>query len=199
MQDTVTENQDFIILSPKVTNATKCCVTKIFDDNSFQIKLMTPEKYDNEEDVELFAVAGSGIVYLASDIKNSGENILTINPPKKKTVIQRREYTRVEIHKNILINHDNHNIRAEIVDISAGGMRLLTNEEMFENISYQTDINLENHLSFSCKFSPIRIVYNEETKKYIISGKFKLIRNIDRVALVQFCLKKRAEMQQETD
>ncbi|MCR5262162.1 MAG: PilZ domain-containing protein [Candidatus Gastranaerophilales bacterium] len=197
MKKTVSENQKFIILSPKVTNATKCRVTQLFDDESFQVELMSKERYSDGDKVDLFSVAGSGIVYISADIKSVDKKTLVINKPEKTTVIQRREYTRVEIHKNILINHDNKNIRAEIIDISAGGMRLLADKEMFSGTDYQVDVSLETRVNFSCKFSPVRIIYDENIKKYNVSGKFKLIKNIDRVALEQFCMKKQSEKTNE--
>ena len=86
------------------------------------------------------------------------------------------------------------NIRATIKDISAGGMSLITNEEMQKTQSYKIDLNLEQNLEFSCHFKPIRIkILNDE--KYSISGKFSLIKNIDRIALAQYCLKKASEHQ----
>ena len=38
-------------------------------------------------------------------------------------------------------------------------------------------------------------IWNYENKKYNISGKFVLIKNIDRVALMQYCMKRQSEMQ----
>jgi len=197
MTNTVSENQEFIILSPKVTNATRCRVTELFDDESFKVELISKERYSDGESVDLFSVAGSGIIYLSSDLKSADKKFLIINKPLRSTVIQRREYTRVEVHKNILINHENKNIRAEIVDISAGGMRLFADKEMFADMDYQVDICLETRVNFSCKFSPVRIIYDEKEKKYNVSGKFKLIKNIDRVALAQFCMKKQSENSNE--
>lgn len=198
MKDIVSENQEFIILSPKVTNATKCCVTDIFDDESFKVKIETKERYQKGDNVDLFSVAGSGIIYLSAELISKEEKFLTVSKPKNIKIIQRREYTRIEIHKNILIkNNDNKNIRAEIIDISAGGMRLIADTEMKSSIDYEVDINLESRVDFSCKFSPVRIIYDEKVNKYIVSGKFKLIRNIDRVALAQFCMKKQSETNKE--
>lgn len=195
MEIQIEKSQEFIILSKDVTNATRCIVTDIPDSETFNVELVSDERYKQNEDVELFAVSGSGVLYFGTKLENIDGRKLTIKFPKNSSLIQRREYTRVEIRKNILIYTDEKTIRATIIDISAGGMCLISDTEMDKNTSYQTDINLEKNLSISCKFKPVRIVPTED-KKFRISGQFKLIRNIDRVALAQYCLKKIAETEQ---
>lgn len=194
MNETVVKNQELIIISPVVTNATYCIVTDIFDDQSFQVKLSSKENFSAGDAVDLFATAGSGVLFFSSSLINSDNNTLIVSKPKNVTVIQRREYTRVEINKNILIDNEDKKIRATIVDISAGGMRLLSESEMSQNKDYQVNFSLESNLSISCKFRPVRISFLNDEKKYSIPGKFKLIKNIDRVALMQYCMKKQSEL-----
>ena len=195
MNETIKKNREFIIISPKVTNATKCVVTDVFANDGFEVELKTEEKYSPKEEVNLFAVAGSGVLYLTCKLEGAEEKKLTVSAPKSVVVIQRREYTRVELNKNILIDDGEKKIRATIMDISAGGMRLSAETEMKKDKDYAVDINLDSNLFISCTFRSVRVVFEEENKKYNISGKFVLIRNIDRVALMQYCMKRQSEMQ----
>ncbi len=194
MEISIKKDQEFIILSSSVTNATKCTVVDTCDDSNFQIKLKTQEPYSPQEKVDLFSVAGSGVQYFETIIQKVEKNFLTIKMPEKYSLIQRREYTRAEISKNILIYTEDKTIRATITDISAGGMCLQTETEMNTKTDYQTDINLDKNLFVSCKFRPIRVNLGQENK-YTVSGRFKLIKNIDRVAIAQYCLTKQAEEQ----
>ena len=195
METNITKNQEFIILSKKVTNATKCIVTEILNEEKINVELYTEEQYIPEEDVELFSTSGSGILYFISKIKEINGKNITVTFPEKTTLIQRRKYTRVEINKNILIyTEDKPPIRATVTDISAGGMSIISDTKMEIKTNYQIDLKLENNTSISCKFNPIRIKATENNK-YKISGQFKLIKNIDRVALTQYCLKKVTELQ----
>lgn len=196
MEIKIEKSQEFIILSKEVTNATKCIVTDISESENFNIELVSDERYKQNEEVELFTVSGSGVLYFSTKLENADGRKLTVKYPQKSSLIQRREYTRVEIRKNILIYTDKKNIRATIIDISAGGMCIISDTKMEKNINYQTDINLDKNLSISCKFKPIRVVPTED-KKFKVSGQFKLIKNIDRVALAQYCLKKVAETEQK--
>lgn len=196
MEIKIEKSQEFIILSKDVTNATRCIVTNIPDSETFDVELVSDERYKQDEDVELFTVSGSGVLYFGTKLENADGRKLTIKFPKNSSLIQRREYTRVEIRKNILIYTDAKTIRATIIDISAGGMCIVSDTKMDKNISYQTDINLEKNLFVSCKFKPVRVVPAEDNK-FKVSGQFKLIKNIDRVALAQYCLKKIAETEQQ--
>lgn len=194
MNTAVVKDQEFIVISSEVTNAAKGIVTEVFDDGSFTLELKSRERYSVGEQVDLFTVAGSGIVCLCSELKSVDDKFLTILKPCKEKDIQRREYLRVEINKNILIYTDDRTIRATVSDISAGGAALVTDVEMKKDCDYKFDIGLEKDILISCKFRPIRVNLKED-KKYFVSGRFTLIRNIDRVAIMQFCMKKISENQ----
>ena len=191
MENIIVADKEYIILSPIVTNATRCRVTEIKDEK-FTVKIRTAEEYKDGEEVTFFTTAGSGVIHFNSKVISSDGQLLEIEKPSKHTVIQRREYTRAEIDKNILLLDGNRNIRSTIKDISAGGMSIITKEKLEKNKSYRADINLEKNIFISCGFKPIRIDLNEDNE-YNVSGRFAIIKNIDRVALVQFCLRKEQE------
>ncbi len=194
MQKTVVENQELIILSSEVTNATRCKVVEITPEDVVSVELETNEIYKDNEEVELFTVSGSGVLYFKTHLVSVNGQTLTLKMPEKYGLIQRREYTRVEISKKILIKSETKNIRAEITDISAGGMRLLTDTEMNCDKDYNIDLKLEDNLEISATFQPVR-VKPAENDKFTVSGKFSLITNINRVALAQYCLRKQTEAQ----
>ena len=193
MENIIVKDKEYIILSSVVTNATRCKVTEIKDDG-FIVETRTDEKYKKGETVDLFTTAGSGVIHFSSKINSVNGRIFGIKNPKNHIVIQRREYTRVEIDKNILLIDENRNIRVTIKDISAGGMSVVTKEKLERNKNYRADINLDKNVFVSCSFKPIRIDLKEDNT-YNISGRFSLIKNLDRVALVQFCLRKEQESQ----
>lgn len=191
MENIILKDKEYIILSSTVTNATRCKVIDIAD-GEFVVELRTEENYKTDEDVTFFTTAGSGVIHFISKINSINGRILNIKNPINHMTIQRREYTRVETDKNILLIDGGRNIRSTIKDISAGGMRIITKEKLIKNKNYKADINLEKNISISCTFKPIRIDLQED-KTYNISGRFSLIKNLDRVALVQFCFGKAQE------
>jgi len=191
MENIIVKDKEYIILSSLVTNATRCVVTDIKDDKFFA-EIRTDEEYKDGETVTMFTTAGSGVIHFDSETVSVCGRLLELKKPTDCIVIQRREYTRAEIEKNILLLDGNRNIRSTIKDISAGGMSIVTKEKLEKNKSYRADINLEKNIFISCAFKPIRIDLIEDST-YNVSGRFALIKNIDRVALVQFCLRKEQE------
>lgn len=194
MNTAVVKDQEFIIISSAVTNAARGVVTSVFEDGSFTLELESSEKYCSGEQVDLFAVSGSGVMCFSSELKSVKDRTLTVLKPYWEKDIQRREYIRVEINKNILIYTEGKTIRATVTDISAGGAALLTDTEMKKDTDYKFDISLEKQNLISCKFRPIRVNLRED-KRYMVSGKFTLIKNIDRVVIMQYCMKKSSENQ----
>ena len=191
MENIIVKDKEYIILSSDVTNATRCLVTEVRGDE-FSAEMRTDEEYKNGESVTMFTTAGSGVIHFDSEIISVNGKTIELKKPTDCTVIQRREYTRAEIEKNILLLDGNKNIRSTIKDISAGGMSIVTKEKLEKNKSYRADINLDKNIFISCAFKPIRIDLMEDNT-YNVSGRFALIKNIDRVALVQFCLRKEQE------
>ena len=191
MEKITVKDKEYIILSSAVTDATRGVVTDVKED-SFSVEIKTDEEYNKGDTVTLFTTAGSGVVHFNSEIMSVDGRVLEIKEPADYTVIQRREYTRAEIEKNILLLDDGRNIRSTIKDISAGGMSIVTKEKLEKNKSYRADINLEKNICISCSFKPIRIDLMDDNT-YNVSGRFALIKNVDRVALVQFCLRKEQE------
>ncbi len=191
MENILKKDKDLLVLSSTVTNATRCYVTEI-DENNFEVETYTEENYFEGEEVTFFTTAGSGVIYFTSQLNSVSGKSLNVKIPETHTVIQRREYTRVAVDINILLKDGNRSIRSTIKDISAGGMRIVTNEKLESRKGYRADIHLEKNLFVSCIFKPIRIDLKTD-KTYNVSGRFTLIKNIDRVALVQYCFKKEKE------
>ena len=79
------------------------------------------------------------------------------------------------------------------LDISAGGMKFKTNE----NINIEAEFNIVRPLSekqsIECKFSPIRIEKNENGG-YTVSGRYDFNNSVDKMTLIQFCTKRSIEI-----
>ena len=83
-----------------------------------------------------------------------------------------------------------HKIRT--LDISAGGMKIQTNENIDIEKEYKVSIKLSDEHEVNCKYQLIR-VEKGENGLYTISGRFVNLSNIDKMVLVQFCMKKDME------
>lgn len=191
MKNYIYTDKEFKIISKTVDNATKCSVKEVFDDG-FSVELFTDEEYKVNESVELYSITDSGLLYFETIIKDIMGKVLRLwNPPTYK-FLQRREYTRVKINKDLVLTaQDGEEIMVSLIDISAGGLKLASPKQLELSALYDTELELEKNKKIICKFQPVRMEVNPQA--YIVSGRFQLLTNVDRVWLVQFCFRKELE------
>lgn len=149
--------------------------------------------YEKDGIVELFASADDGMLYFSSTLKDIDGNILKIAVPENFDILQRREFTRISMEKKVNLKIDKEDkITCKCLDISAGGMKLEADKQLDMEQDYTVSFSLENNVNISCYLRPIRIS-KSDNGKYIVSGRFVLLKNIDKIAIVQFCFKKEIE------
>ena len=78
------------------------------------------------------------------------------------------------------------------LDLSAGGMKINTAENLDMEKTYDVSIRLSDEQEIKCKYQLIR-VEKGDSGLYTISGRFLCLSNIDKMTLVQFCMKKDME------
>ena len=143
--------------------------------------------------VECFSMADEGILYFNSKISKIDDVNYKLTLPLTYKVLQRREYTRIEFNSSIeLQTSENQFFDALIMDLSAGGMRVVSNKELSMSEDYNFVLKFDKSQEINAVFSPIREDKNEDGT-YITSGKFKKISNRDRITLAQFCFRKHME------
>ena len=191
MKNYIYRDREFKILSKTVDNATKCSIKDTFDDG-FSVELYTDEVYKVNESVELYTITEMGLLYFETIIKEITGKILRLwNPPTYK-FLQRREYTRVNINKDLVLSSpDGEEIMVSLLDISAGGLKLASPKQLELSALYDIELELEKNKKIVCKFQPVRMEVNPQA--FITSGRFQLLTNVDRVWLVQFCFRKELE------
>jgi len=190
MRNEILENKEFNILSRSIDNASTCIVNKVSDD-CFDVKLSMKGKYEIDESVELFAMTQNGQLYFETIVKEVNDDIITLWYPINCKYLQRREYSRISVDKEIELFLEEKKIPARIIDISAGGLKVITDEQLNLLGQYSLSIEVDGEVA-SCLFEPIRIEANNN--KFISSGRFNNISSHDRIALVQYCFRKQIEI-----
>lgn len=195
MRKYIIKNKEFKIIPKDIKGATICSIAETQDD-SFEVQLKTDETYNKNESVELFSITPQGLLYFETHVTDViGNNVKLLYPIAHK-FLQRREYTRIDFTKNILIKEKDKDtsIKVTILDISAGGMKISSSEELSLSKDYQINAEVDRSIKIDCLFQPIRIEA-DNINGYTVSGRFKILKNIDRISLVQFCFKKQMENQ----
>ncbi len=191
MKTFMKENQQISILPEDVKGATLGLITKASKDFAeVQIPDNEIQFYKPGAPIELFAPADDGMLYVATVLDSVNKNILKIKMIDKYEVLQRREFTRIPLESEVLLKDDN--ISCKCLDISAGGMKLECDKQLDMEKDYTISFSLDTGAAVNCYLRPIRIS-KDENSKYIVSGRFVLLTNIDKIAIVQYCFKKQIE------
>ena len=186
MSDILNEVKNLKIVPDNYESATVCGAFEK-DENSIKVKLpyITEDEfkdYKENENVEIFGLAKHGLVYFVTEILKKGEKELELNIPDSIKEIQRRKYSRVPFDGALTVSEAD-NARIEPDDISAGGLKFTSDTHI--------KVELVNNLVVNCTMQPIRVeeTDDDDTLPYAISAKFKKIRSIDRIALMQYSLR----------
>ena len=121
-----------------------------------------------------------------------GKTLKIANPAKHK-FLQRRQYRRIKFVYDLELKCENNALKITTLDISAGGMRFKTNENINIEKTYTITLPLSDKQHIECLFSPIRIEKNE-TEGYTISGRYEYHNNKDKMTLTQYCAKRSIEI-----
>lgn len=143
---------------------------------------------------EFYTQSNHGTLYFDSYPETiEGKRVKIANPAKHR-FLQRRQYTRIKFVHELDLTADNIAHKITTLDISAGGMKIKTNENINIEGNYKIVLPLSEEQFVECVFSPIRIEKNENGG-YTISGRFEYHNNKDKMTLTQYCTKRSIEIQ----
>lgn len=193
MRELIKLDQEVLIVPKdfKLTNK-----GKVVDvgENGFRMKVNYPtEGIIRNHICEFFSPTENGMLYFESYTSKIENNVLTIANPVKHRFLQRRKFTRIPFlqdTKLYKINDKSYDIQT--IDLSAGGLKFKSNEHISIDTEYNVDIKLSEEQVITCKIQLIRIE-KQDDGTYILSGRFLILNNIDKMTLIQYCMKKNIE------
>ena len=103
-----------------------------------------------------------------------------------------RKFTRIKFIEDLDLKCEDNVYKIRTLDLSAGGMKISTAENLDMEKTYDVAIRLSDEQEIKCKYQLIR-VEKGDSGLYTISGRFVSLSNIDKMTLVQFCMKKDME------
>ena len=194
MRELVKKEQNVTIVPHDFKNSNK---GKVLDVNmdGFKMELMyKPEGLMQNHICEFYSMTENGYLYFESYIKELENNIITIANPVKHRFLQRRKFTRIKFNENIELVCGDIKHSARTLDLSAGGMKIQSEDNIDIEKEYKVIIKLSDEQVVKCSYQLIR-VERGNNGLYTISGKFSVISNVDKMTLIQFCMKKEMENQ----
>ena len=194
MRELIKKEQLVTIVPQDFKNTNKGRVTDVSMDG-FRMELKyKPEGLMLNHICDFYSLTDNGYLYFESYIQGLENNVITIANPVKHRFLQRRKFTRIKFIEDIELVYENTIHKARTLDLSAGGMKIQTEENIDIEKEYSVKIKLNNEQEVSCKYQLIR-VERGENGLYTISGRFTQLSNIDKMTFVQFCMQKDMENQ----
>ena len=198
MKQLLENTKDFKIIPQNFKSSGEFVIKEINDEYiCAQLVLVDSSElsdYREKSSVEVFGVNSLGLIYFETKILSCEKENIKLALTSDYSIIQRREYSRVELNQgNIIFKDKADNFVVNVCDISAGGIKLITKEPLEIDKHYEILISLSNNMKIECALAPIRI--SEEDGKFVISGKFVDLDNSDRIVLVQYAFKVKIEEQ----
>ena len=141
---------------------------------------------------DFYSLTDNGYLYFESYIKDLDGNEVSIANPKKHRFLQRRKFTRIKFLEDLTLEHDGTVHQVHTLDLSAGGMKLKTKENINIEYEYNVTIHLNDEIEVNCKYQLIRVEKGDDGT-YTISGRFTNLSNVDKMSLVHLCMKKSME------
>ena len=192
MRDLIKKDQLVTIVPQDFKNSNKGKVLDVSMEG-FRMELKyKPEGLIKNHICDFYSLTDNGYLYFESYIQELENNVISIANPVKHRFLQRRKFTRIKFIEDIELVYEDIVHKARTLDISAGGMKLKTEENIDIEKSYKVTIKLSDEQEIKCKYQLIR-VEKGDNGLYTISGRFVNLSNIDKMTLVQFCMKKDME------
>lgn len=192
MRELIKKEQLVTIVPQDFKNSNKGKVLDVSLDG-FKMELKyKPEGLIKDHICDFYSLTDNGYLYFESYIQDVINNVVTIANPVKHRFLQRRKFTRIKFLENLELVYGDivHKVRS--LDLSAGGMKLRTEENIDIEKEYKVCIKLSDEQEVKCKYQLIRIEKGDNGL-YTISGRFTNLSNIDKMTLIQFCMKKDME------
>lgn len=193
MRELVKIDQEVLIV-PKDFKLTNIGTVIDVGENGFKMKVNYPTNGIFINHIcEFYSPTQNGMLYFESYTAEMENNVLTIANPIKHRFLQRRKFTRIpflsytKLYKTNGVSYD-----IQTLDLSAGGLKFTVKEHVNIDTEYNVDINLSDEQTITCKIQLIRIEKRDDGD-YVLSGRFLILNNIDKMTLIQYCMKKNME------
>ena len=192
MRELVKEEQLVTITPQDFKNSNIGKVLEV-DSEGFRMEMKyKPEGLIKNHVCDFYSLTSNGYLYFESYIKDVENNVVSIANPVKHRFLQRRKFTRIKFLEELTLTFGDISHKVRSLDLSAGGMKLQTPENINIEYEYNVTIKLNEEQEVNCKYQLIR-VEKGDNGLYTISGRFTDLSNIDKMTLIQFCMKKDME------
>ena len=192
MRELIKKEQDVTIVPQDFKKTNKGRVLEVSPEG-FRMELKyKPDGLMVNHICDFYSYTENGYLYFESYVQKLENNVVTIANPVKHRFLQRRKYTRIKFLEELELTYGDRVHKIRTLDLSAGGMKIQTTDNIDIEKDYNVTVVLSGEQEVKCKYQLIR-VEKGDNGIYTISGRFTQLSNIDKMTLIQFCMKKDME------
>ena len=197
MEAIIKDGKDYRIIPTTIEHSTTLDVLSV-ENNVLEAKLnflseAEISSYKEGEETEVFGSTDEGLVYFRAKIISVSGNVVKLAIPTDFAKVQRREYSRIEFGTNAKLLDENLNIKT--VDISAGGIKFISEKNLVIGKDYDFSFVLDNNKEIECKIQPMRSYQANDINGFVVCARFIDIKSSDKVAIVQYSFRKIMELE----
>lgn len=193
MRELIEKNRKITVVPSDYKCANRGIVVEV-EPKFFTIELeYEPDGMFRRNYCEFYTQTTHGTLYFDSYPEKIEGRRIKVATPAKHRFLQRRQYTRVKYVYDLDLTCDDKSHKITTLDISAGGMKFKTDENIDIEKNYSIVLPLSQEQSVECGFSPIR-VEKCENGGYVLSGRFEYKDSKDKMTLTQYCAKRSIEI-----
>lgn len=192
MRELIKKDQIVTIIPHDFKDTNKGKVTDVAIDGFTMDLKYIPRGLLKQNVCDFYSLTDNGYLYFESYIRDIKGNSISIASPKKHRFLQRRKFTRIKFIEDLELQYEDTVHHVQTLDLSAGGMKLKTKENVNIEHTYRVCVKLNDEIEVNCKYQLIRVEKTNDGD-YIISGQFTGLSNVDKMSLVHFCMKKSME------
>ena len=193
MRELIEKDRKITVVPHDFKCANKGTITEVSPEG-FSIELeYEPSGILKHNYCEFYTQTSHGTLYFDSYPKEINGNTIKIANPAKHRFLQRRQYTRIKFVYELDLANENVSHKITTLDISAGGMKFKTAENINIEGDYKITLPLSSEQNIECIFSPIRIEKNNDGT-YTLSGRFNYHNSKDKMTMTQYCAKRSIEI-----
>ncbi len=193
MRELIEKNRKITVVPSDFRNANKGTIIDV-EPKYFTVEFeYEPTGMMKHNFCEFYTQTSHGTLYFDSYPEEINGKCVRIATPAKHRFLQRRQYTRIKYMYDLDLVSDNLSHKITTLDISAGGMKFRTDENINIEGNFKIVLPLSEKQTVECKFTPIRIEKNENGG-YTVSGRFNYNNSKDKMTLTQYCAKRSIEI-----
>lgn len=194
MSELLEKGQVVSIIPQDFKNSNKGEVLDIIE-HKFLLKVLhKPEGLMSNRPMEFYAPTKHGTLYFSSNVLEIKEDVLTVAIPKKHRFLQRRAFSRISFTKELECKLGQETFPIRAIDLSVGGIKFKANQLFNLDTEYELTINLLKDQTIKSDIELIRI-QKWDDGAYTVSGRFKNLSDVDRMTLIQFCMRRNVELE----